>query len=111
MLGVKVQIFWPLKDLLKARDELGIRNKRKTSKGNWKKPTLISKLNGPILLGIFGDPHLDNSDTDLDMFEDEIRWRDPKQEIHTCCVGDFFDNWPALWGICTLKVAIRTPLS
>lgn len=98
LFGPKVQMSRPLEEIIKAREELGLRNDRKVAKGDWTKPKLIPLPDGPIILGIFGDPHLDNSGCDLDMFEDELSRRDPDQGVYTCCVGDFFDNWPRAMG-------------
>lgn len=81
-------------DLARARVELGLRNEAKVIKGDWRKPSLITKCGtGPIVLGLFGDPHLDNPGTDLDLFEEEISRLDPSQRIYGACVGDMFDNW------------------
>lgn len=88
----------PMEEILRARTELGLRNDRKKAKGDWRKPSLITLNSGPILLGLFGDPHLDNSGTDLDLFEEELSRRDPERGIYTCCGGDFFDNWPRAMG-------------
>nr|WP_309504261.1 hypothetical protein [uncultured Roseovarius sp.] len=88
----------PMQEIMKAREELGMRNERKRAKGDWRKPSLINLEGGPILLGIFGDPHLDNSGTDLELFEEELSRRDPSRRIFTACGGDFFDNWPRAMG-------------
>lgn len=85
--------------ILNAREEMGLRSKRKRAKGDWRKPSLINiPGSGPVLLGIMGDPHLDNPGTDLDMFEREISRRNPEERIYTACGGDFFDNWPRAMG-------------
>lgn len=89
----------PMEEILKAREELGMRNDRKVAKGDWRKASLINRIGaGPIVLGIFGDPHLDNSGTDLDQFEEALSRRDPENRVFTCCGGDFFDNWPRAMG-------------
>jgi hypothetical protein len=88
-----------LTDILQAQEELGIRNERKVAKGDWRKPSLVAGAgSGPMILGIFGDPHLDNSGTDLELFERELSRRDPAKRVFTCCGGDFFDNWPRAMG-------------
>jgi len=81
-------------DIARARVELGMRNEAKVKKGDWRKPSLITKCgHGPIILGLFGDPHLDNPGTDLDLFEEEISRLDPERRVYGACVGDMFDNW------------------
>lgn len=86
----------------RAALELGLRSERKVAKGDWRKPSLIHIADrygpGPILLGVMGDPHMDNSGADLAMWEDEISRANPSQRVFTCCVGDFFDNWPRAMG-------------
>lgn len=86
-------------ELIKARAELDMRNERKVSKGDWRKPTVVSRAGeGPMILGLFGDPHLDNSGTDLELFEDALYRLDDKERVFGACVGDFFDNWPRVLG-------------
>jgi hypothetical protein len=95
----KVSVNRTVLDIIKAKEELGTRNDRKVEKGSWRKASLITHAGtGPIILGIFGDPHLDNSGTDLEMFERELSRRNPKDGVFTCCGGDFFDNWPRSMG-------------
>lgn len=77
----------------RARLELGMRNDAKAKKGDWRKASLITKIKDPVfVLGLFGDPHLDNAGTDLDLFEDELSNID---NVNTfgICIGDVFDNW------------------
>ena len=85
-------------DVLKAQVELGYRAERKERKGDWRKATYIPGLQSVILLGVFGDPHIDNPGFDMEQFEEEVSRRDPDNGIYTCCVGDFFDNWPRVMG-------------
>lgn len=85
-------------EVTRARIELSLRHERKAAKGSWRKPSYINLGTGPIILGVFGDPHIDNSGTDLDLFEDALSKRDPDGRVFTCCVGDFFDNWPRVMG-------------
>jgi hypothetical protein len=81
-------------EIARAKAELGMRSDAKTKKGDWRKASLITKCGtGPIILGLFGDPHLDNPGTDLDLFEEEISRLDPSQRVYGACVGDMFDNW------------------
>ena len=88
-----------LQEVIRAREELGMRNDRKVAKGDWRKPSLITHIGvGPIILGVFGDPHLDNSGTDLDLYEEAVSRRDPAARVFTACGGDFFDNWPRAMG-------------
>lgn len=82
-----------MQEINQARIELGLRNERKVSKGDWRKPSLVNVPGGPFILGILGDPHLDNAGTDLEAFEDAIERRNPEERIFTACGGDFFDNW------------------
>lgn len=85
--------------VLKAQIELGMRNERKKNKGDWRKPTLIHRPhNGVAMLGLFGDPHVDNDGTNRDLLEDELSRANPAEGIYTACVGDFFDNWPRALG-------------
>lgn len=85
--------------LAQARLELRLRSERKSAKGDWRKPSYIMQVMQPVfMLGIFGDPHLDNSGTDIEAFEEEAARRDPSQGIYTACVGDFFDNWVGMLG-------------
>ena len=87
-----------LEEINAARVELGLRNERKQAKGDWRKPSLINIPHDVFLLGIFGDPHLDNSGTDLDMFEEALERRNPDEGVYTACGGDFFDNWTRAMG-------------
>lgn len=74
--------------------ELGYRRESKVAKGDWRKPSLITKIKQPVfVVGFFGDPHMDNPGCDLDLFHDELRNLDPDQGVYGICIGDVFDNW------------------
>ena len=86
-------------EIIDAQIELGMRSDRKKAKGDWRKPSYISGVKQSVfMLGLFGDPHLDNPGADLDLFQEELFRRNPEQGIYTACVGDFFDNWPRVMG-------------
>lgn len=83
-----------LEDINRARVELGMRREAKVAKGDWRKASLISKITDPVfVLGFFGDPHLDNPGSDLDLFEEELEKLDPRRNVYGICIGDVFDNW------------------
>lgn len=88
----------PLEEIIKARAELGMRNDRKEEHGDWRKATYIPIGDGPFILGIFGDPHADNSGTDLDLMEQELSHLNKRERVFGACVGDMFDNWPRALG-------------
>lgn len=74
--------------------ELGYRREAKVSKGDWRKPSLITKIKSPVfVMGLFGDPHMDNPGCDLDLFADEVARLDPVAGVYGICIGDVFDNW------------------
>lgn len=83
-----------LEEINRARVELGMRREAKVTKGDWRKPSLITKITDPVfVLGFFGDPHLDNPGSDLDLFEEELERMDPANGVYGICIGDVFDNW------------------
>lgn len=102
LFGERIPRSHTMEEINRAALELGLRSERKVSKGDWRKPSLVQVADrhgpGPIMLGVMGDPHLDNSGADLQMWEEEISRADPDRRIFTCCVGDFFDNWPRAMG-------------
>lgn len=69
------------------------RFKAKATKGTWRKPTLIHVRQGPYILKVFGDPHLDADGCDTDFFIDQWLKMDESAGIYGLCVGDFFNNW------------------
>ncbi len=82
-------------EIHEARQRLSAAHAKKKKKGDWRKPRYIpSVYDGPIILGIFGDPHLDNAGTDLEYFLENLERGNPEDGVFTCCLGDFFDNWP-----------------
>lgn len=81
-------------EISRARVELGLAAERKNEKGDWRKVSLVTKIKSPVfMLGLFGDPHLDNPGCDLECFEENIERLDASQHIHGLCIGDVFDNW------------------
>lgn len=71
-----------------------MRREAKMDKGDWKKATVINRITSPVfILGMFGDPHLDNPGSNLDLFEEELERLDPTQGVYGVCIGDVFDNW------------------
>lgn len=83
-----------LQEINRARLELGMRREAKVAKGDWRKPSLITKIKDPVfVLGFFGDPHLDNPGADLDLFEEELERMNPANGVYGVCIGDVFDNW------------------
>lgn len=69
------------------------RFKNKAAKGTWRKPTLIHVAEGPYMIKVFGDPHLDADGCDTDLFIEEWLKMDEAAGIYGLCVGDFFNNW------------------
>jgi hypothetical protein len=88
----------PMEEIIRARAELGMRNDRKVEHGDWRKASYLPLTPGPFMLGVFGDPHIDNSGTDLEALEDDLARLDKADRIFGCCVGDLFDNWPRALG-------------
>lgn len=81
-------------EINRARLELGMRSEAKFDKGDWRKANVINRITSPVfILGMFGDPHLDNPGCDLDLFEEELERLDPSQNVYGICIGDVFDNW------------------
>lgn len=81
-------------EINRARIELGMRAEAKTKSGDWRSVSMLPRIKSPVfILGLFGDPHLDNPGTDLDLFEQEIQRLDASQHVHGVCIGDMFDNW------------------
>lgn len=73
--------------------ELGYRNEAKQAKGDWRKASLITSIKSPVfVLGLFGDPHMDNPGCDLELFRDELEHL-ANPDTHGICIGDLFDNW------------------
>ena len=76
-----------------ALDRKRERYANKSLKGTWRKPSLIHVAEGPFILKIFGDPHLDADGCDVDLFCEEWLKMDEAKAIYGLCVGDFFNNW------------------
>lgn len=51
-------------------------------------------IDGPIGLGWFGDPHIDDDGTDIGKLFDHARLFDGRNEgLFGCCIGDLRNNW------------------
>lgn len=83
-----------LEEINRAYVELGHRREAKVAKGDWRKPSLITKITSPVfVIGLFGDPHMDNPGCDLDLLVEEVERLDPSRGVYGICIGDVFDNW------------------
>lgn len=65
----------------------------KAAKGTWRKPVLAHVQEGPFILKLFGDPHLDADGCNVDLFQREWLRMDGTARIYGACVGDWFNNW------------------
>lgn len=69
------------------------RFQRKKSKGDWRKPVLVTLPEGPFRLKVFGDPHLDADGCNYELFERHWLEMSPADGVYGVCVGDWFNNW------------------
>lgn len=80
-------------DYMDARARMVAAFQAKQRKGNWRKPVLVKLPEGPFRLKVFGDPHLDSSGCNFELFERHWRSLDPSTGTYGVCVGDWFNNW------------------
>lgn len=73
--------------------------RRKRRYGDWRKPVLVEVTDGPFVLILLGDPHLDNAGTDLELWEKYWNAINLKDGVYGACIGDWLDNF-------TLKQAL-----
>lgn len=66
-------------------------------KGNYDREKLLPvrvRMDGPIGLGLMGDPHVDDDGTDLEQLFDHVGLFDGSNEgLYAGCIGDVANNW------------------
>ncbi len=80
-------------DYMAAKTRKAIEFQAKQRKGDWRKPVLTQLPARPFRLKLFGDPHLDASGCDFDLFERHWLDMDAAKGVYGICVGDWFNNW------------------
>lgn len=72
-------------------------------RGHWRTPHKIElAYEGPFMIIAYGDPHLDDDGTDLELFEKWLKPLDAANRVYAVHLGDFLNNWLRvlgfLWG-------------
>ena len=82
---------------LELADLLAINRKQFLARQEQKEVTKLLPIDihidGPIGIAIFGDPHLDDDNTDVGMIEDHIRIVKQTPGMLAMCAGDYTNNW------------------